>query len=235
MSNPETYNNAIASLTAKHISAIGYRGDSDPAYALDGLRVTNSGSVALRVGSSLTGVLGSAYVVLPNATTLQIDGPREGLVVYNPEASTAGTVSMTADCWRRNAGLAGGLKPRKDSPGSTTRYFVARPTKTAGQTKDTELVMQGRYTVTSIKLYSVTVASGGTITLDVLDSKGRSLLSAAYDLETLTTATLATATLTSSTDLLTLAPNATLTLRYSSSAGGDTLGDLAVEIGVTEA
>ena len=95
--------------------------------------------------------------------------------------------------------------------------------------------MQGRYTVTSVKLYSVTVASGGTITLDVLDSKGRSLLSAAYDLETLTTATLATATLTTSTDLLTLAPNATLTLRYSSSAGGDTLGDLAVEIGVTEA
>jgi hypothetical protein len=79
------------------------------------------------------------------------------------------------------------------------------------------------------------VASGGTITLDLLDGKSRSLLSAAYDLETLTTATLASATLTSSTDLLTIAPNGTLTVRYSSSAGGDTLGDLAVEIGVTEA
>jgi hypothetical protein len=233
--NPEAYSLAVSSLTAKHIHAIGYRGDSDPAYALEQVRVANTGTTAVRVGTSLTGVLGSAYVTVANSTVMQIEGPREGLVVYNPEASTAGTVSMTADCWRRNAGLAGGLKPRKDSPGSATRYFVARPTKTAGETKDTELVMQGRYTVTSIKLYSVTVASGGTITLDVLDSKGRSLLSAAYDLETLTTATLATATLTSSTDLLTLAPNATLTLRYSSSAGGDTLGDLAVEIGVTEA
>jgi len=235
MSNPETFVHAISSLTAKHINAVGYRGDTDPAYALEGLRVTNSGSVALRVGSSLTGVLGSAYVTVPNATTLPVDGPREGIVVYNPEASTAGTVSMTADCWRRNAGLAGGLKPRKDSPGSATRYFVTRPTRTAGQTKDTELVMQGRYTVTSIKLYAVTVPSGGTLTVGVLDAKGRSLLSAVYDTETLTTATLATATLTSSTDLLTLAPNATLTIRCVSSSAGDTLGDLAVEIGVTEA
>jgi len=232
--NPEAYSLAVSSLTAKHVTAIGYRGDSDPAYALEQIVLANTGTVDLRVGSSLTGVLGTAYVTVPAGVIMPIEGPREGLVVYDSTA-TAGTFSITADCWRRNAGLAGGLKPRKDSPGSATRYFIIRPTKTAGTVQDTTITLQGRYTVTSVKLYSVTVASGGTITLDVLDSKSRSLLSAVYDLETLTTATLASATLTSSTDLLTIAPNGALTVRYSSSAGGDTLGDLVVEIGVTEA
>jgi len=199
------------------------------------VRIANTGTTAVRVGTSLTGVLGSAYVTVANSTVMQIEGPREGIVIYNPETSTAGVVSVTADCWRRNAGLAGGLKPRKDSPGSATRYFVARPTKAAGAVTDTVVTLQGRYRLTAAKLYSVTVASGATITLDVLDSKGRSLLSAAYDLETLTTATLASASLTSSTDLLTLAPNETITLRYSSSDAGDTLGDLAVELSVVEA
>jgi hypothetical protein len=233
--NPEAYSLAVSSLTAKHVHAIGYRGDADPAYALEQVVIANTGTVDLRVGSSLTGVLGTAYVTVPAGVLMPIEGPREGLVVYDANASTAGTFSVTADCWRRNAGLAGGLKPRKDSPASATRYFVVRPTKTAGTAQDTIITLQGRYTITSLKLYSVTVASGGTITLDLLDGKSRSLLSAAYDLETLTTATLASATLTSSTDLLTIAPNGTLTVRYSSSAGGDTLGDLAVEIGVTEA
>ena len=232
--NPEAYSLAVASLTAKHVHAIGYRGDSDPAYALEQVRIANTGTTAVRVGTSLTGVLGTAYVTVANGTVMQIEGPREGIVVYNPEASTAGVVSVTADCWRRNAGLAGGLKPRKDSPGSATRYFVARPAKTAGAVTDTVITLQSKYTLTAVKLYSVTVASGGTITLDVLDSKGRSLLSTVYDLETLTTATLASATLTSSTGLLSLSPNDTITLRYSSSAGGDTLGDLAVELSVVE-
>lgn len=231
--NPEAYSLSV-SLTAKHVHAIGYRGDSDPAYALEQLRIANTGTVSLRVGTSLTGVLGSAYVIVAPSTVMQIEGPREGIVVNNPTPSTGAAYSVTADCWRRNAGLAGGMKPRKDSPGSATRYFVARPTKTAGAVTDTVITLQSKYTLTAVKLYSVTVATGATITLDVLDNKGRSLLSTVYDLETLTTATLATATLTNSIGLLSLSPNDTITLRYSSSDAGDTLGDLAVELSVVE-
>ena len=233
--HPEIFYYAVSSQAAKQVTAIGYGGDIDPAFGLEQMWFFNSGGSDVRIGSSLSGVLGSAFLNVKSGTTVPLDGAREGLVLYNPSVSTAAGFSLQAECWRRNASAMGGMKPRKDSPGSATRYFVVRPTKTAGATTDTTITLPGRYTLSAVKLYSVTVATGATITLDVLDRQGRSLLSTPYDVETLTTATLATATLTSSSGLLTLAPNDTITLRYASSDAGDTLGDILVELSVTEA
>lgn len=233
--HPEIFYYSVSSQPIKHVTAIGYGGDVDPAFGLEQMWLYNSGSADIRVGSSLSGVLGSSFLLVKTGSTVQLDGAREGLVIYNPSAQSAAVYSMQAECWRRNASAMGGMKPRKDSPGSATRYFVVRPTKTAGATTDTTITLPGRYTLAAVKLYSVTVATGATITLDVLDRQGRSLLSTPYDVETLTTATLATATLTSSSGLLTLAPNDTITLRYASSDAGDTLGDILVELSVTEA
>ena len=234
--SPESYAKAVTSLTAAHFYAIGYLGDDDPGHALEEVLLYNGGTTDLRIGSSLTGTQAATnYQVVKAGTVLPLSGPKEGLIVYNPEAATAGVFSISADCWRRNAGKDGGVKARKDTPSSATRYYVARPSKVAGAVTDTSVVIRQRCTISAVKAYSVTVASGGTITLDLLLPSGSSLFSTVLNLEGITTKVLGSATLTASTGLLTIEPGTTLSLRYSSSAGGDTLGDCIVEIAVTEA
>lgn len=73
-------------------------------------------------------------------------------------------------------------------------------------------------------------ASGATITIDLLDSQGRSLLAAPMDCEALTNKTLYTATTLSTTTPLLIEAGRDLTLRYTSSDGGDTLGDILIEL-----
>lgn len=231
---PESWYKAPGAVAAGSVYAVGYLGDVDPGVVLEDCIFYNAASHGVYIGSSLTGVLDSAYVAVKAGATYELKGPREGFILYNPHASDSATTSFSATGWQRNSGRDGGVKPRKDAPSGSTRYYLVRPTKTAGETKYTEIAIKGRCTVASVKLYSVSVPSGATITLDLIDAKGRSLLSAPYNLESLTTKTLAAATLTTSTGLLDIAPGSTLRLKYVSSDAGDTLGDTLVEIAITE-
>lgn len=232
----QTYMKAVTSLTAGHFYVIGAGGDDDPQHALDDIVITNTGTVALRIGHSLTGILsGGRYVQVAAGGSLPIEGDRDNLLVYNPDASTAGSFTISAECCYRNSGQDGGVLCAQDTPGSATRYQVIRPTRTAGETVLTTVPVKYKRTITTIKGYSVTVPSGATLTVDLLDSQSRSLLAAVMNQEALTTKTLYTATTvtTAYPDLLTVTKACSLSCR--SSAGGDTLGDLLIEIAHTRA
>lgn len=222
---------AQTSFTAKHFYAVGANGDSDPGIQLEAGVLHNLGTVNLRYGTSLTEILAGVYATIADDTALPVEGPRDNLIMYNPEAATAGSFTFTAVGNKRNSGKdAGGLAARS-APATATRYTVIRPSKVAGAVTDTTVRVTYQRTITAIKLYSVTVPSGGTITLDVLDSSGRTLCTQ-KDLETVVTLTLTTLTLSTTTPLL-LKAGEHITVRYSSSAGGDTLGDTLVEIAHT--
>ncbi len=230
-----SYTQANTSLTAGHLYVIGAAGDDDPQIALEGITFANPGSVARYVGHSLTDILTNTRY-LPVAATSQtaIEGPRGNLLVYTTDTATAGSFGVSAIGTRRNSGQDAGVLCAQGNSGSATHYQVIRPSKAAGADTETTVPVSYRRTITSIKAYSVTVATGATITVDLQDADGNSLLASVMDAEALTTKTLYTSTtLTTSTNLLTV--DRDLTIVYSSSAGGDTLGDILIEIAHTRA
>lgn len=232
----QTYMKAVTSLTAGHFYVIGSGGDDDPQHALGDLVFTNTGTVALRIGHSLAGILsGGRYMQVAAGASLPLDGEHDNLLVYNYDASTAGAFTVNARTCKRNSGQDAGVLCAQDNPGSTTRYQVIRPTRTAGETVLTTVPVKYQRTITTIKGYSVTVPSGATLTVDLLDSQSRSLLAAVMDQEALTTKTLYTATVVTTTypALLVVQRGRDLSLSCRSSAGGDTLGDLLIEIAHT--
>jgi hypothetical protein len=226
----ESYTRAVTSHTAGAYYLIGWGGDDDPEHALEQAVFRNNGTVAIRIGYSVTGLRGTRYQTIAAGNAEPIEGPVEGLIVYNPEASTAGSWSLQGRCYIRNAGQKGGMKARKDDPSAATRYITARGTFTAGEVATKTLTVVHPMTITAIKIENLVQFSGGTITLSVLDKNGNNLLTAAYNLETPSAKTLTTMTLTASTDLLTLRKGDTIGIVVSSSAGGDAGGPLTVEI-----
>lgn len=228
-----SYKKAVTALTAGHLYVIGNGGDDDPKHALEQVVVTNTGSVGIRVGHSLTGILsGGRYMQVGAGGSLPLEGPLENLIVYNFDASTAASFSVAATCCARNSGQDAGLLSATDLPASNpTRYQVIRPTRTAGETKTTTVPVKYQRTLTSIKAYAVTAPTGATMTVDLLDSMGRTLLTSKLDQEALTNATIYTgASLTTTTSLLTIGRGLDLTLSCVSSSGGDTLNDLLIEL-----
>lgn len=232
-----SYTKANASLTAGHFYVIGPGGDSDPVYALEDTIITNKGTTDLRVGHSLTGILsGTNYMTIIAGTSLPLPGVLDNLLVYNPEVATAGVFSVTATGRQRNSGQDAGVLCAEGSSNSTTRYQVIRPSRTAGSTISTTVPVKYRRTLTTIKGYSVSVPSGGTLTVDLLNRAGLSLCAAVMNQESLTTLTLYTSTTLASTNgSLTIARGDDLTLSCVSSAGGDTLGDILIELAHTVA
>lgn len=231
-----TYTKANTSLTAGHFYVVGPGGDDDPKHALEQVVIVNTGTVGIRVGHSLTGILsGGRYVQIAAGGSLPFEGPVDNLLVYNYDASTAAAFTLTARTCKRNSGQDAGVLCAQDTPGTTTRYQVIRPTRTAGETVLTTVPVKYKRTITTIKGYSVTVPSGATLTVDLLDAQSRSLLAAVMDQEALTTKTLYTSTVVTTTypDLLVVGRGADLSLSCRSSAGGDTLGDLLIEIAHT--
>lgn len=228
-----SYNKAITSLAAKAFYVIGPGGDDDPGIALDTVVIVNDGTTDFYVGHSLTGILsGARYQRVLAQTALPFEGPLDNLIIYNPEAATAAVFSVAGSGCKRNSGADAGVLCQEDTAGSTTRYQIIRPTRTAGETKDTVVPVKYQRGMTTIKAYSVTKASGGTITCDLLNPAGLSMLDQILDQEAVTDATLyTTRTLSSANGSLTV--NRNLTLRCVSSAGGDTLNDFLVELAHT--
>ena len=214
---------------------IGVGGDDDPERAISRATFVNDGTVKLCVGVSLTGLRGSRKLPVPPGVSIPIEGPVEHLVVHNPHASTAGSWGLWAETELRNSGQDGGVRPSLDTAADDTRYLTARATFTAGATADKTLRFGERLRLASLKVEALAAFTGGTIELDVLDESGNRLIAAKLDLETLVAKTLTTVTLTTATHLLTIPAGKSVTLRVSSSAGGDAGGPLAVELGVVPA
>ena len=239
----QSYTKANTSHVAGYIYAIGPGGDDDPKYALEEVVFSNTGTVALYLGHSLTDILANArYQYVAAAGTagcnVVIGGPIDNLIVYNPHASTTGSWAVQAMCRCRNSGQDAGVLCAEGLPAlNPTRYQIIRPTRTAGSTITTTVPVKYRRLMTTIKAYSVSVPTGGTLTIDVLDWQNRSLLTAVLNQESPTTKTLYTAaTFTATaTDLLTIAKGCDLTLSSVSSAGGDPLGDILIELAHTVA
>lgn len=224
----ETYTQSQASLAAGGFYVIGTGGDDDPQYALESAVIANGGAEVLHVGHSLTDILAGRVTIVAAGAALPFEGPLENLIVYNPHASTAGSWSLSATCRQRNSGRDGGMLAARSTPSSANRYTVIRPNKVAGAATATAIPVRYRRLLKSIKAYSVSKASGATITLDLLDAQGRSLLASPVDAEALTNKTLYTAaTLSTTTPLRVARP---LSIVYSSSAGDDTLGDILIEL-----
>jgi len=233
MANVETYTAPYQSAhTAGAFYAIGSGGDDDPKGAPQSVVVTNTGTVTLRVGHSLTDILAGRHLPVPANTAVPLEGPYDNVIVYNPEASTAGAWGLTGECVLRNSGQDGGVLCARSTANSANRYQVIRPGKVAGATTNTTVPVKYKRLLKSIKAYSVTVATGATITIDLLDHLGRSVLAAPMDCKALTTKTLYTATTLSTTTPLTIEAGRDLTLVYYSSSAGDaaTLGDILIEI-----
>lgn len=229
---------ADAELVAGHFFAVGPNGDTNPGAVLDEVVITNPGEVDLRVGHSLTGILAGRYTTLLAGAARPIAGACDNLIVYNPEASDPGAWDLDGVVVGRNSGgvyeaakLGAGVAHRgpTDLPLTTTRYRVVRLTGTAGEIVELDAYFSQQVDVVGVKLYGVTIGSGANIRFDALKSTD-SILLAFFDLETLVTKTLTAMTLTATTARLTLPVGTPLTLRYSSSSGGDSLGDLLVEI-----
>lgn len=236
MAVAHSYTKANTSLAAGAFYVIGPGGDDDPGYALEDVVFVNTGTVALRLGHSLTDVLANArYQNVAAAAavgcTTAIAGPVDNLLVYNFDASTAGAFTLIAKCVRRNSGKDGGILCGSGTPGSATRYQVIRVSKVAGADTTTTVPVKYKRTLTHIKGYSVTVATGATITIDLQDSQSRSLLASVMNAEDHTTKTLYTTTTLSTTVPLTVDRDCSLI--FSSSDGGDTVGDALVELAHT--
>lgn len=220
---PESYFLSVSSLASGAIYVVGPNGDDDPGRALEQVVVSNTGSTAIRVATSLTGIQGTRHIVINNATSpTKLEGPYDALI-FKTNTAAASTFSATGIGFYRNSARDGGVKGAQDSPGDETRYRTGRLSFTAGSTVATTATFRSPATISAIKLYAGTAPSGGTITLAVADGQGRNLLSAAtFDLETLVGGTLTSLTLTGSTDLLTIARGGTVVFTVASSAGGDT-------------
>ena len=224
----ETYTQSQAALAAGGFYVIGVCGDDDPQHALESIVFTNGGDEDLHLGHSLTDILAGRVTIVATGITIPIEGPCENLIVYNPHASTTGAWSINATCKQRNSGRDGGMLAARSTPASANRYTVIRPNRAAGAVTVTALPVRYSRLVKSVTAYSVAKASGGTITVNLLDSQGRSLLASPMDAEALTNKTLYTAaTLSTTTPLRVARP---LSIVYSSSAGGDALGDILIEI-----
>ena len=110
-----------------------------------------------------------------------------------------------------------------------TRYQVIPRARTAGSTIPTPVPVKYQRLMTTIKGYSVVPASGGTLTVDLLNPAGLSMLASVMNQESLTNKTLYTGTaLSAANGSLTVRRD--LTLSCVSSAGGDTLNDLLIEL-----
>jgi hypothetical protein len=223
---------ATSSHTAGAYYLIGVGGDDDPERALRCATFVNDGSTKLCVALSLTGARGSRKLPVMPGASIPIEGPVEHLVVHNPHASTAGSWGLWAETELRNSGQDGGVLPALDTAAADTRYLPARATFTAGATADKTIRFGRRETLSSLKVEALAAFSGGTIEFDLLDDAGNRLITAKLDLETLVAKTLTTVTLTATTSLLTIPAGKSVTLRVSSSSGGDTGGPLAVELGL---
>lgn len=229
MANVETYTAPYQSAhTAGAFYVIGSGGDDDPQRALESVVFHNTGTVTLHVGHSLTGILAGRVTPVPSNTAVPLEGPYDNVIIYNPEASTAGAWGLTGECVLRNSGQDGGVLCARSTANSANRYQVIRPGKVAGATTNTTVPVKYKRLLKSIKAYSVTVATGATITIDLLDHLGRSVLAAPMDCKALTNKTLYTATTLSTTTPLLV--DRDLTLVYTSSDGGDTLGDILIEL-----
>ncbi len=229
MANVETYTAPYQSAhTAGAFYVIGSGGDDDPQHCPQSVVLTNVGETTLHVGHSLTDILAGRYTPIVGETAIPLEGPFENLIVYNPEAATAGVWGLTGMCCRRNSGRDGGMLAARSTPSSTNRYQVIRPSKVAGATTNTTIPVKYKRLLKSVKAYSVVKASGATINIDLLDHLGRSVLAAPMDCKALTNKTLYTATTLSTTTPLLV--DRDLTLVYTSSDGGDTLGDILIEL-----
>lgn len=228
MAEVDPYTQSNASHTAGAFYVIGPNGDDDPQHALQSIVFTNVGTVTLRVGHSLTDILAGRYTPVLTLTALPIEGPCDNLIVYNPEAATAGAWGVTAMCSQRNSGRDGGVLAARSTPSSATRYTVIRPGKVAGAVTNTTIPRKYKQLLAGIKAYSVVKATGATITIDLKDAQSRSVLAAVMDCEALTNKTIYTSTTLSTTTPLTV--DRDLTLVYTSSDGGDTLGDILIEL-----
>lgn len=218
---PEAYFLSVSSLASGALYVVGPNGDDDPGRALEQVVVSNTGTTALRVSTSITGIQGSRHVIVPEATALPLEGPYDALI-FKTNTAAASTFSATGTGFYRNSARDGGVKGAQDTPSAETRYRTGRLSFTAGSTVATTATFKGPATISAIKLYAGTAPSGGTITLAIADSQGRNLLSATnFDLETLVGGTLTTLTLTGSTDLLTIARNGAVVFTVASSDGGD--------------
>lgn len=238
MAVAHSYTKANTSLAAGAFYVIGPGGDDDPGYALEDVVFVNTGTVGLRLGHSLTDILTNArYQQLAAAGTVgcttAIAGPIDNLIVYNYDASTAGAFTVLAKCVKRNSGKDLGILCASGTPGSTTRYQVIRVSKAAGADTTTTVPVKYKRTLTHIKGYSVTVATGATITIDLKDTFSRSLLASVMNAEDHTTKTIYTTTTLSTTIPLTVDRDCSLI--FSSSAGGDTVGDALIELAHTVA
>lgn len=227
----ESYTKAVTTLAAGAFYVIGYGGDDDPKRALTQVVIVNTGTVAIRVGHSLTGILADGrYQQIAAGGSLPIEGPIDNLLVYNFDATTAASFTVQAQGCERNSGQDGGVLCATDQPGATTRYQVIRLAKVANVTTPTTVPVKYQRTYTTIKGYSVTVAAAaGAITIDLLNPRGLSMLTAIMSAKAHTTKTLYTATtLASANGSLTVTRDCTLS--FLSSAPGDTLGDALIEL-----
>lgn len=223
---------ANASHAAGAYYLVGVAGDDNPERALERATFVNDGTVKLCVATSLTGARGSRRLPVPPGAAVPIEGPVEHLVVHNPHASTAGSWGLWAETILRNSGEDAGERPSRDSAEVGTRYLCARATFTPGAVATKDIRFGRRETITHLKVEALAAFGGGTIEFDLRDEDGTSLLTAALDLETLVAKTLTSVTLTATTSLLTIPAGKSVTLRVSSSAGGDVGGPLSVELGL---
>lgn len=231
---PETHYIANASLASGGLYLVGARGDDDPGHVLKDALLTNDGTVVLRYGGSLTGVKGSRWKSLLVGQTVPVEAA-EGLVIHNPAASTAGAFSLSALCDDSNQLEWSGWRGRKDDAGSNTRYLTPRLGFTANSVVNTDVTLRKQMRITGLKLEALVAFTGATITLDVTDSKGHRLISALLDLESLVAKTLTSVTLTTQTNLLTLARGERIRFTVSSSDAGDAGGPLAAELAFEDA
>jgi hypothetical protein len=219
----ESFETYVASLASGAVHVIGPNGDDDPGHALEQLVISNTGTTAIRVASSLTGVQGTRYLIVPAGSVVPVEGPRDALIIKTNTAA-ASTFSVTGEAFYRNSARDGGVRGAKGNPGVLTRYRSGRLAFTANTANVTTTArFKSAATLSAIKLYAGTAPSGATITLTVTDLQGRNLLTAAsFDLETLVGGTLTSLTLTTSTDLLALGRNGGVIFKVTSTDPGDT-------------
>jgi len=214
-----------AQLGEGKVWAIGAYGDKDPGYVFGEATIRNTGTRTIYVGRTLSEALSGTdrIAIAASAGDVRIEAEWDGLVVYNANGSGGGCDFAVFGrlLAKQNSGRVG-------RPG--LGEFVVRATPVNNATTVYTVYARAKITLTYVKTWTKSPASGAACTLAAAGPGGNLLSAATVDVTALTTVTYQSQTLTATTSRLDLNPGDAVTLTVVG-ANGLTPGDLLVALG----
>lgn len=234
-----------ASTADGNVLILGANGDDDPGFLLvDPVLSNDSAATNYRVSTSLAAaVAGTRCALVRAGYVVPLPGHYGQLVAYNVSGSGASVnveVAATTSHLRNSGGGAGSaMLSQRQRPATNSFFHAFRLSVVANAATSTTWLVPNKApngaTTASIKVWSKTpcTSAAGTYLLTVTATNPagvvRSLITA-FNLETISAATLTSATLSTTAADLVLRPGDLVTVTGTSNNADLVIGDVAVEL-----